>query len=1158
MAVTLHPENFVVLRKLYPRISTRPVNTRLEVTPPETSEELDYRDLLTEANENFFNREYNIALQNYLALRQKILVQSHPEMPKAPGSGLVLDLPVTAVDWSRLVELSRRYLEITDPGGPVMINLKDQPLIKPGEFPVNEKIARFSTVGMDPQVTSQNGLNKARESARALMRKESFADADKLYVQAQQEAFAHGDYTLAAELTAEQGAMKATYAAGELRREALREAATSFEEAARLYGAVGNSQAQSAMQSNLANVHKELEGQATVTRMREFEGENAATLEKGLLRKVQPERLTRPIGQRTAKLSEVLLPTPQTALTYVVPQKAQFFPAVAVVAEDTQPKTERQVGLLANGGVQHLPISQKEYEVGLQKLLYEPRVAAVDLDQLRFYEEVSTNFVAYIPHLFFFVLPIAIGDTYLAMGRYQKALDEYQSVLPYPFLNQGIEVPYLWQRMAKVYLRWGEDLFRRDRPAEAKQKYDRILGIDAALKPVLPTTSPLYQPSAFTVMKATVGELIKKLTGQPYAAVNPQVAEVVISAFTNLKKIALGLNFLGLGADHYPVFRFKYMQSVANYLADNAVQASRTFVNFRVSAEAQKMERLQMESAVDVAKASVAVEEKRLEDAALEVEAAQKSREYAELRKSHADGAYTDWTTLGWELATVNAALSWASMASSDQDIRYTGVQYNGKSHDFETDVEDFYDTVGEWKENLNYEIQRRRLERQAAEAVKEVEVAKVREEQAQVRYEIQQLSIEIAKVRLEGAEEMLEYASEKMFDEDLWFAMAASMQDIAGHYLGMAIYAAFLMERAYDLEFDRNLKRIRLDYGLGMLGDLTGADQLKQDIAAFTFDYLQHATKKNPVRLAISLRDEFPAAFQSFVQEGILPFRTDLELFDRRFPGTSRRKLKKVEVFVEGLVPLDGVHGVLLHQGISTEWKQGAGGWAKQNRVLPAERMVLSSYQYRRDYTVFQPSEEMLDLFENLGPQGNWTLELPRSANNLDYQAITDIKAVFYFDADYSPELAAHVKSFYGAEDGRSLLLSARFHFPDQYFTLNADREVAFTLHPARFAYNHTNLRLNGIGVRLIGADGAPLAGQAVVVTRASDGMAINGVTDAEGKLLSDQTTMAPFAAWKNATPSDTFTVALGAGVNAETVGDIQLFVDYLFTYRPDGTLPA
>jgi hypothetical protein len=45
---------------------------------------------------------------------------------------------------------------------------------------------------------------------------------------------------------------------------------------------------------------------------------------------------------------------------------------------------------------------------------------------------------------------------------------------------------------------------------------------------------------------------------------------------------------------------------------------------------------------------------------------------------------------------------------------------------------------------------------------------------------------------------------------------------------------------------------------------------------------------------------------------------------------------------------------------------------------------MVLSSYQFRRDIAVFQPSEELLGLFENNAPQSDWTLEIPRSGNNL------------------------------------------------------------------------------------------------------------------------------------------------------------------------------
>jgi hypothetical protein len=260
----------------------------------------------------------------------------------------------------------------------------------------------------------------------------------------------------------------------------------------------------------------------------------------------------------------------------------------------------------------------------------------------------------------------------------------------------------------------------------------------------------------------------------------------------------------------------------------------------------------------------------------------------------------------------------------------------------------------------------------------------------------------------------------------------------------------------------------------------------------------------------------------------------------------------------VEGLVPLEGVNGVLVHQGVSTEWRETAGAWAKHTRVMPAERMVLSSYQFRRDLAVFQPSQEMLDLFENLGPQGNWRLELPRSSNNLDYQAISDVKLVLYFDADFSEALLAHVRAAYPADGGRSLVLSSRFHFPDQYFRLDADRRVSFLIHPSRVAYNETACRLNGLAVRLLPAAGASVASLPVTVTRASDGSSAGGTTDAQGLLQGAPGTMAPFGTWRNASPVDTFTVSLGAGVDPATIADIQLAVDYGFTYRPDGTVPA
>ena len=106
MAVFL--ENFVSLRKLYPRLSERAPSNRLAVAAPADATERDYRDLLSEANLNYFHREYSIALQNYLELRHLILTQSHPEMPSTPGLGLVFEIDPSVIQLDRLFEYSRR------------------------------------------------------------------------------------------------------------------------------------------------------------------------------------------------------------------------------------------------------------------------------------------------------------------------------------------------------------------------------------------------------------------------------------------------------------------------------------------------------------------------------------------------------------------------------------------------------------------------------------------------------------------------------------------------------------------------------------------------------------------------------------------------------------------------------------------------------------------------------------------------------------------------------------------------------------------------------------------------------------------------------------------------------------------------------------------
>src|SRR5690606_36649005 len=98
-----HPQNFIVVRSLLPRLTER-LRSRVKVAPKTSAEEVQYRDLLAEATLNFLHGEYAIALDNYLTLRNRILIQSHPELPATAGTWHVWEVPLGQLQCDRFVE----------------------------------------------------------------------------------------------------------------------------------------------------------------------------------------------------------------------------------------------------------------------------------------------------------------------------------------------------------------------------------------------------------------------------------------------------------------------------------------------------------------------------------------------------------------------------------------------------------------------------------------------------------------------------------------------------------------------------------------------------------------------------------------------------------------------------------------------------------------------------------------------------------------------------------------------------------------------------------------------------------------------------------------------------------------------------------------------
>ncbi len=132
--------------------------------------------------------------------------------------------------------------------------------------------------------------------------------------------------------------------------------------------------------------------------------------------------------------------------------------------------------------------------------LYDTMRVSKDISLLHIQTLPPSTFVAYLPYIYFFVLPMSLGDCYAASGDYASAETCYRNALKYPYLNTEVEVVQVWTRLAQTYVSWGDSLYRaaRDDAAawkNARDLYTKVIKVDGGI----PTSSALYA-GAFAVL----------------------------------------------------------------------------------------------------------------------------------------------------------------------------------------------------------------------------------------------------------------------------------------------------------------------------------------------------------------------------------------------------------------------------------------------------------------------------------------------------------------------------------------------------------------------------------------------------------------------------------------------------------------------------------
>ena len=140
-----------------------------------------------------------------------------------------------------------------------------------------------------------------------------------------------------------------------------------------------------------------------------------------------------------------------------------------------------------------------------QRIFCRPSQIQTDLQFVTNFWCTHVQMVAYLPHMYFFVIPMSIGDCLTGMGNLKQAEEQYRSILPYPFINKQYEIIKLWTRLAQVYLDMGDSAYRNAKDSinalgPASTFYANIVLVNKTLNP----NSPLYQDAKFAAIKTRV------------------------------------------------------------------------------------------------------------------------------------------------------------------------------------------------------------------------------------------------------------------------------------------------------------------------------------------------------------------------------------------------------------------------------------------------------------------------------------------------------------------------------------------------------------------------------------------------------------------------------------------------------------------------------
>ncbi len=316
-----------------------------------------------------------------------------------------------------------------------------------------------------------------------------------------------------------------------------------------------------------------------------------------------------------------------------------------------------------------------------------------------------------------------------------------------------------------------------------------------------------------------------------------------------------------------------------------------------------------------------------------------------------------------------------------------------------------------------------------------------------QIRVDIATKALAQHQTSIDQIQEMLDRTDNKFTNYGLYVWMSSQLQALYRSAYQNALALAKLAEQAYRFERGEDgSSGLSLTYWDPSHAGLLAGDGLLVDLQMLErrFHETNYRTLEIDQPFALSQID--PSALVMLRQTGECSFSVPEVFFDLVYPGHYKRRIKAVRLTIPSITgPYVNVSASLV---LSRSWlRTTAQLTGALVEVPPTRSIAIATSTAQNDAGVFELSfrDERYMPFEGLGAVSQWSLSLPKTFRQFDYQTINDVILSISYTAEQDGALRARVE-----DQNATLALSVANYLANnpvrRLFSLRQDFSSGFT----------------------------------------------------------------------------------------------------------------